>query len=515
MSVEINIGDFVTTAAKRFPSREAVYDVGKNQRFTYSELNTRANQLCSTLLDMGLEKGDRVAVLAPNGHEYMECFFGPTKAGLVLMPLNCRLTADELSYILRDGGAKALIFSSEFSSVVEDIRSRKEAGSVIENWIEIGNTSSAFASDYETLLAASSKLEPVDKAGKDDNFFIMYTSGTTGNPKGVVHTHESQFWAVLTSANSSDQHEGDRYLGLLPFFHVGATAPMFGSIYKMHAVVILPNFDPLRTWQLFESEKITNTLAVPAMLLFMMSVPNLERFDFSSLRQVFTGGAPVPVSTILAFQEMGIELLQGYGLTETCGPGCTISAEDAKRKVGSTGRPNYHTDVRIVDEQGNDVAPGESGEVLFSGKHIMKEYWNLPQQTAETIRDGWLHTGDIAAMDEDGFITIKDRVKDMIISGGENVYPAEIENVLLQHEQIADAAVIGQSSARWGESPLAVVVKKKADLVEADILSHCNEKLAKFKLPKAVVFTEILPRNANGKVLKKALREQFPEPALE
>jgi len=515
MSVEINIGDFVTTAAKRFPSREAVYDVGKDQRFTYSELNTRANQLCSTLLDMGLEKGDRVAVLAPNGHEYMECFFGPTKAGLVLMPLNCRLTADELSYILRDGGAKALIFSSEFSSVVEDIRSRKEAGSVIENWIEIGNTSSAFASDYETLLAASSKLEPVDKAGKDDNFFIMYTSGTTGNPKGVVHTHESQFWAVLTSTNSSEFREGDRYLGLLPFFHVGATAPMIASIYKMHTVVILPTFNPLQTWQLLESEQITNSMAVPAMLLAMLAVPDLERFDLSSLRSVVTGGAPVPVATLLTFQGMGIEMHQGYGLTETCGPGCVIGAEDAKRKVGSTGRPSYHTAIRIVDEEGSDVAPGESGEVLFAGKHIMKEYWNLPEKTAEAIRDGWLHTGDIAVMDEEGFITIKDRIKDMIISGGENVYPAEIENVLLQHEQIADVAVIGQSSARWGESPLAVVVKKSADLAEADILSHCSEKLAKFKLPKAVVFTDILPRNATGKLLKKVLRDQFPEPALE
>jgi len=515
MSVEINIGDFVTTAANRFPNREAVYDVSKDQRFTYSELNTRANQLCSALLDLGLKKGDRVAVLAPNGHEYMECFFGPTKAGLVLMPLNWRLTADELSYILRDGGAKALIYASEFAPVVEEILSRKEAGSVIEHWVEIGNNSNTFADDYETLLAASSKLEPEDKAGKDDNFFIMYTSGTTGNPKGVVHTHESQFWCVLTSGNSSEFREGDRYLGLLPFFHVGATAPMIASIYKIHTVVIMQTFDPLRAWQLLESEQITSSMAVPAMLLAMLAVPDLERFDLSSLRSVVTGGAPVPVSTILTFQGMGIEMLQGYGLTETCGPGCVIGAEDAKRKVGSTGRPNYHTAVKIVDKDGNDVAQGEAGEVLFAGKHIMKEYWNLPEKTAETIRDGWLHTGDIADMDEEGFITIKDRIKDMIISGGENVYPAEIENALLQHKQIADVAVIGQSSARWGESPLAVVVKTSAELSEADILSHCSEKLAKFKLPKAVVFTDILPRNATGKILKKALREQFPEPALE
>jgi acyl-CoA synthetase (AMP-forming)/AMP-acid ligase II len=322
-------------------------------------------------------------------------------------------------------------------------------------------------------------------------------------------------WALLTLANTADIHMNDRYMVLLPLFHVGALTPMIGSVYKGNTLVILRNFDPAKAWSLIEEERITTTLAVPAMLGFMLQVPDFQRFDWSSLRNITSGAAPLPVTTINAYLDLGIEVHQVYGMTETCGPACLIGADDAIHKIGSTGKSFFHTRVRIVDEAGNDLPPGEAGEIIVRGPHNMKEYWNRPDATAETIVDGWLHTGDVAVMDEEGFVTIQDRIKDMVISGGENIYPAEIENVLLQHPAIVDAAVIGQDSPKWGESPLAVVVKKEAGLTESDVLAHCDGKLARFKLPRGAVFVDEIPRNPSGKILKRVLREQFPGPAPE
>ncbi|MGI9287772.1 MAG: long-chain-fatty-acid--CoA ligase [Pseudomonadales bacterium] len=515
MSANINIGDFLTTRAHLNPKKDAVYDVLADRRFSFSELNARANQVCAALRSMGLAKGDRVAVLIYNGHQYMECFFGPAKAGIVVMPLNWRLTAEELSFILTDGGATALIFDTDFLPVVEQIRAMGDAGSDIKNWVEIGGNNAAFATPYEDWLAGESAEEPQHKADGDDNLFIMYTSGTTGLPKGVVHTHSTQLWSVLTMNNTADTHFNDRYLVLLPLFHVGALAPLIGAVYKGNSQTILRNFDPAKTWQLIEQEKIASTLAVPAMLGFMTQVPGFEKYDWSSLRFIMSGAAPLPVSTINAYKDLGIEIHQVYGLTESCGPACLIGPEDAMRKIGSTGKAFFHSEVRIVDEGGVDMPAGEAGEVIVRGAHIMKEYWNRPDATAEAVRDGWLHTGDIAVMDEEGFVTIQDRMKDMIISGGENVYPAEIENVLLQHPDIADAAVIGQDSPKWGESPFAIIVSKSRDLTAADVLAHCNGKLARFKLPKDAAFVDEIPRNPSGKILKRVLREQFPGSAAE
>ena len=515
MAAGFNVGDSLTTRAHLNPNKEALFDVAENQRYTFTELNNRANQCCNALLSLGLERGDRVAMLAHNGHEFFESFFGPAKAGLVLMPLNWRLTADELAFILKDGGAGTIIFNADFAPVVEKIRAMGEAGSDIKNWICIGEEKPDFASSYEKVLADSSTAEPTEKAGEDDNLFIMYTSGTTGNPKGVVHTHSTVFWALLTLANTAEIHLSDKYLILLPLFHVGALSPMIGSVYKGNTLVILRNFDPEKTWSLIESEQVNTTMAVPAMLGFMLQVPDFQRFDWSSLRAISSGAAPLPVTTINAYMENGIEIHQVYGMTETCGPACLIGPDDATRKIGSTGKSFFHTEVRIADAGGNELPRGEAGEVQVRAPHNMKEYWNRPEATAETVVDGWLHTGDVAVMDEEGFVTIQDRIKDMIISGGENVYPAEIENVLLAHPGIADAAVIGQDSPKWGESPLAVIVASDETLTEAEVLEHCKAKLARFKLPKGAVFVKTIPRNPSGKVLKRVLREEYPGPAEE
>jgi acyl-CoA synthetase (AMP-forming)/AMP-acid ligase II len=515
MATGFNIGDSLTTRAYLNPNREALFDVAENRRFTFTQLNDRANQCCSALLSLGIRHGDRAALLAYNGHEFLEGFFGPAKAGIVLMPLNWRLTADELSFILKDGGARVLIFNEDFAPVVAQIRAMGTAGSDIEHWICIGDSKPDFALDYEAVLAENSAAEPAGKAGEDDNLFIMYTSGTTGNPKGVVHTHKTVFWALLTLCNTAEIHLSDKYLILLPLFHVGALTPMIGSVYKGNTLVILRNFDPHKTWSLIETEQINTTLAVPAMLGFMLQVPDFKQFDWSSLRAITSGAAPLPVTTINAYLDLGIEIHQVYGMTETCGPACLIGPDDARHKIGSTGKAFFHTQVRIADTAGNELPRGQAGEVQVRGQHNMKEYWNRPEATAETIVDGWLHTGDVAVMDDEGFVTIQDRIKDMIISGGENVYPAEIENVLLSHPGIVDAAVIGQDSAKWGESPLAIVVTADNALTEDEVLAYCSGKLARFKLPKGVIFSEQIPRNPSGKVLKRVLREQYPGPAKE
>ena len=515
MATETNIGDFLRTRAFLNPTKEALYDVMAEHRYSFRELNERANQCCNALASLGLKKGDRVALLANNGHEFAESFFGPAKAGLVLMPLNWRLTADELSFILKDGGATVLIFDQDFAPVVDQLHAMGSEGTDVAHWIAVGGETPDYATGYEDLLAAQSTEDPDIAAREDDNLFIMYTSGTTGNPKGVVHTHNTVMWALLTLTNTADVRFTDRYLVMLPLFHVAALLPMLGSIYKGNSMVVLRNFDPVRAWSLIEEEKITTTLAVPAMLAFMLQVPDLQRFDWSTLRYITSGAAPVPVTTINAYMDLGIEIHQVYGMTETCGPACLIGPDDAVHKIGSTGKSFFHTRIRIVDESGNDLPPGQPGEILVNGPHIMKEYWNRPDATAETIVDGWLHTGDVAVQDEEGFVTIQDRIKDMIISGGENVYPAEIENILLQHPAIADAAVIGQDSERWGESPLAVIVKKDSALTDAEVLAHCNGKLARYKQPKGAVFVDEIPRNPSGKILKRVLREQFPGPAPE
>ena len=293
-------------------------------------------------------------------------------------------------------------------------------------------------------------------------------------------------------------------------FHVGALTPIALNVYLGATSIVMRAFDPALAWQLIERERVTIGLAVPAMLNFMLQVPDFDRFDRSSLRWIMTGAAPVPVALTQRYAELGISILQIYGLTESCGPACLMDAENALRIPESTGKAFFHTDVRIVDEHGNTCPPGVAGEVVIRGPHVMREYWNRPEATAETLRDGWLYTGDVAVMDAQGYVSIQDRIKDMIISGGENVYPAEIEGILMTHPGIVEAAVIGQASETWGESPMAVVVRKDASVTEADVIEFCRGRLAGYKRPKSVAFVEVIPRNPSGKILKRVLRERFP-----
>ena len=512
-----NVGLFLAKRAELSPNVEGFVDADTGRRYTYAEWNARCNRTANALVAQGVRKGDRVALLLMNSVEYMESFFALAKIGAVCVPLNWRLVPEELTFILRDAGAETLIFGGEFLASAEDLQVRGggDDGTVIGRWIHVGKEDErpAWSDSYEALQASVDDDEPEIAGDEDDVLYIMYTSGTTGLPKGAVHTHDTATWGVLTINATSDMRPADRYLVALPLFHVGALTPITCNVHRGLTSVVMRAFDPQRAWQLIMDEQITVMLKVPAMLNFMLQVYDPEVHKHEQLRWCMTGAAPVPVSLIEAYDKLGIEIHQVYGLTESCGPACMIASEDAITKAGSTGKAFFHTDAAVVGEDGVPVEAGGSGEVVVRGKHIMREYWNRPEATAETIKDGWLYTGDVASIDGEGFIYIQDRIKDMIISGGENVYPAEIEGVLARHEDVVEAAVIGQESEKWGESPIAILVRSRDDLEPQEVLDFCKDKLARFKQPVGVHFVDEVPRNPSGKILKRILREQFPGPA--
>ena len=506
-----NIGLLLARRAFLQPDAEALVDTGTDRRFTFGELNARANRNAHAFTALGVGKGDRVALLMMNSTEFLESFFALAKLGAIVVPLNWRLVPDELEFILKDAGARLVVAGEEFAAQVTELHGRGPATDVT-TWLHVGSESTRppFALAYDVAVDGHSEEEPVIGAYDADLLYIMYTSGTTGLPKGVMHSHETQLWSVLTIAATADFRLGDRYINPMPMFHVGALTPVLTCTYKGVTHVLMRTFDPVKAWEIIDSESVDNGLMVPAMLTFMHQIHDPAKHKHTNLRWIMSGASPVPVSLIEAYVELDVEIHQVYGSTETCGPACLISPEYAIVKAGSTGKAFFHTDVRVVHTDGTDCAPGQPGEVLVRGPHIMVGYWNRPEATAETLVDGWLHTGDIATMDAEGFVTIQDRIKDMIISGGENVYPAEIENVILGLAGVSEVAVIGVPSEKWGESALAVVVRSDPSLTAHDVIEHCNGKLARFKMPAAVEFVDAIPRNATGKALKRELRLQFP-----
>ena len=508
--MQVNIGHLLTKRAHINPDLEALFDVAAGRRFDYRQLNDRTNQVVNAI-SPDVKKGDRVALLMMNSHEFITAFFAIAKLGGVVVPLNWRLVPDELEFILKDSGSTMLFYGEEFQATVTELHSRGRRTD-IAHWIHVGNPSSTptFAREFNSIVDPQPTTEPTITASNDDLLYIMYTSGTTGLPKGVMHTHSTQFAALTTLNVSSDFSVGDRYLNPMPLFHVGSLTPAIVTTYRGLAQVLMRAFDPAKAWELVTKERINNALLVPAMLQAMRVTFDPAVHDKSSVRWFLSGAAPVPVTLINQYGEMGIEIHQVYGLTETCGPACVTTPDIAMRKAGSTGKSYFHTEVRVVRPDGTECDDHESGEIIIKGDHIMTGYWNRPDATAEAIRGEWFHSGDMGIRDEEGFIFIQDRLKDMIISGGENVYPAEIENVILGCPGVADVAVIGVPSDKWGESPIAVVVRKDESLDDKTVLSFCDGKLARFKMPVAVRFVDAIPRNASGKILKRDLRLAFP-----
>jgi len=366
-----------------------------------------------------------------------------------------------------------------------------------------------WAMSYTDLIQGESDEEPEIVGGGDDVLAILYTSGTTGKPKGAMLSHNN-FFVTSDTIITTVGMPGETFLIVLPLFHIGALPGIIlNSQYGLRSV-LCRTLDPKRFLELLGEEKVTAFGSVPALLQILQMVPDFDKYDWSSVEVILVYAAPVPVTLLKEYAEAGIEVRQLYGLTECTGPAAVIDGEHALTKAGSCGLPMFYIDIRLVDEDGNDVGPEELGEVLIRSQNVMLGYWDKPEETARTIRDGWLYTGDIAKMDDEGYLYIMDRKKDMIISGGENIYPAEIEDFLLSHPKVADVGVIGCPDEQWGEAVRAVVVVKEGEeLTEVELIEYCKGKIGKFKMPRSVVFVEALPRTPTGKILKRVLRDEY------
>lgn len=501
------IGSWLTKRAILTPNKEAVVD--GNKRFTYARLNGRVNRLARALQKLGLKIGDRLGILSYNGLEFVETIMAAAKLGTILVPLNWRLAPTELAFMLNDSGAETLLFHPELTDLANSVKDKTG----LKRRIILGTEETAGAKAYEPLLETQTDEEakPDVAPDLDTPHIIMYTAGTTGRPKGAVLSQGASFWNAVNLTVDMGFTSEDRNLAVLPMFHIGGiglfTLPM---LYMGGTVVIQRTFDPAETLRLLEEEKITLFFGVAAIFLFLIQHPDFKKEAFEKTRVVMSGGAPLPVSVVHRYHEAGIILQQGFGMSEAAPSIATLSKDLALKKAGSIGRALFHMEARIVDRDMNELPAGEVGELVVRGPNLMQGYWNRPEATEEALAGGWFHTGDLARMDEDGDLYIVDRKKDMFISGGENVYPAEVENVIFELSQIAETAVIGLKDKKWGEVGRAIVALKQGEqLNEEEVLGFLKERLAKFKVPKSVVFVDQLPRNAAGKVLKNTLREMY------
>lgn len=494
--------DWIAHHAGRRPRQLAIHDLHTGRKISYAALDERIGRLTSALAARGIARGDRIALLAPNCAEYFELQFACGRLGAIMLPLNWRLTVPELEYILGDSSPKLLIHDRSFAP---------QATALSASLLEIDHDRADGA--YERALAEAGPLPAPAALTHDDIGMVMYTSGTTGHPKGAVITHGMVFWNCVNLGIPALITPETVQLVVLPLFHTGGLNCYANPV--LHAggtIVIMRNFDPGQALDCISDPAlgITHFFAVPAPYQFMMQHPKFQGADLSRLRIAGVGGAPCALPILETWIARGVPLVQGWGMTETSPAGTMLDAADAIRKVGSAGKAMMHTAIRVIDDEGRDVPAGGIGELLIKGPNITPGYWNNEAATAKSFTDGWLHTGDAARLDEEGFVYIVDRWKDMYISGGENVYPAEVENVLFQIPAVADAAIIGVPNERWGEVGMAVIVRKPDQpLAEGDVIQHCLGRLAKFKVPQSVAFVDALPRNATGKVLKRELRVQF------
>ncbi|HEY1013821.1 MAG TPA: long-chain fatty acid--CoA ligase [Herpetosiphonaceae bacterium] len=502
------IGDWLGKRELLTPERLALVDDATGERHTYRQLNARANRLGWALRErLGVAKGDRIAILAKNQIAYLDALFATGKLGAILVPLNWRLTAHELIYMLKNSGASVLIYDAAFAEIVAAMRPQVPVAS----YVVLGEAPGGDDLPYAALLE-SGRPEPVEcELDPEDPHLILYTSGTTGAPKGAVLSHRGLAWNSLNTNVGWDLRGDDVGVLHTPLFHTGGinvlTLPIFHAGGTM---VLMADWSPERCLELIERERVTIFFAVPTMFQMLLDAPGFAGADLASVRFCISGGAPCPVPLIQAYQGRGIPFRQGYGLTEVSVNCFTLNPEDAIRKAGSVGKPIFHLDARVIDEHGRDVAPGEIGELILRGPTVCSGYWRNQAATAQALRQGWFHTGDLASVDGDGYYFIVDRKKDMYISGGENVYPAEVEQVLYDHPAVVECAVIGVPDGRWGEVGRALVVLRPgAAASEAELLAFCRQRLAGFKTPKSIYFVPELPHNSSGKILKPELRKRF------
>jgi len=499
------LGSWPARRARMTPHRTAIKHDGAT--ISYVQLQDRVNRAANALLDLGVGPGDRVAYLGPNHPAFLESLFATGAVGAIFVPLNTRLAPAELSYMLTDSGASVLVWAPELA---ETVAALGELPTVLHR-IALDANQAARDSSYEELLGLASAA-PVDvRVGLDDVCMIMYTSGTTGSPKGAMLTHGNLTWNCYNLLIDLDLTTNEVALISAPMFHTAAlnhtALPVF---LKGGTNVLVSKFSPENSFDLITEHGITLIFGVPAMFRQISVSPRWPEADLSSLRILHCGGSPVPEILIRRYQERGLTFVQGYGMTEASPGTLMLRPQESVRKIGSAGTPHFFTDARVVRTDLAATAPGETGEIVVAGPNVMKGYWQRPDDTEAALAGGWLHTGDAAKVDDEGFVYIVDRIKDMIISGGENIYPAEIEKVLHEHPAVQDCAVVGVPDEKWGEVGRAVIVLRAgADTDPQDILHFLDGKVAKYKIPKSVVTVDALAHNASGKMRRNEIKQTY------
>lgn len=513
----MRLHDYLNQNAREHPDGEFALDSSRS--LTNARGLDEANQLANAFVAAGIEVGDRVAILSKNSVEYAVFYFGASAAGAVPVPLNYRLAPAEWAYIVNDAGARMMIASDDFAEGVDSIRGELSS---VEQYRQIGGETRDGWESYADWVSGQSTASCGRHVPDDADAYQMYTSGTTGHPKGAVIQQRAVTSNIVQSVNGGLKFSpGERALIVAPMYHAAAGIVGFSAISEGASLYIQEDFIPPEAVRAMDEENIAIALLVPAMIqACLVMVPDLDDRRFEKLRSVVYGASPIAPDTLkAAMAGFKSDFLQGFGMTEATAIITMLNAEDHRRAVNdrpdlllSAGRPVLGTEMRIVDEDDVELPAGEIGQIIAYGPQLMSGYWNLPDQSAEALKAGWMHTGDAGRVDEDGYLFIQDRVKDMIVSGGENVYPAIVEAALFGHPAVADVAVIGIPSEQWGESVHAMVVTREGESLSAeDLMEFCGDKLGGFERPRSVDFIEAIPRNASGKVLKRELREPYWE----
>jgi acyl-CoA synthetase (AMP-forming)/AMP-acid ligase II len=503
------LSDIPTLAAHHAPDALAIRY--QDRSITYAQLRDRCHRLANALLQVA-SPGDRVAILAENCAEYVECYYGVPGAGMALTLLNYRLAARELAYIIGDSEPTVLIVEPKYLPVIEQIRAQIPT---VEHLVLIGGEAEGCVA-YEGFLAEGAPRPPEHRPAEESLCWLLYTSGTTGLPKGAMLSHRNLMAAVLNGLGAWEQSADEVNLFTFPLYHVaGYVMPMYHL--RSQPVVLLRNFDPETLLANVEAHGVTNTAMAPTMLAMLLENPMTDRYDLSSLRRLGYGASSMPGEVLRRTRARWpkIRFSTGFGMTELAGNVMYMGPQDHERAANqgldilrSVGRQMPLARVRVVDETERDCAPGVAGEIVVKGDQVLMGYWRNPEATQKSFVDGWFRTGDVGRWDEDGYLTIVDRKKDMILTGGENVYPREVEEVLYEHRAVVEAAVVGAPDPTWGEKVVAVVCRRAGeDVSQEELIAFCKERIASYKKPRHVVFIDTLPKNASGKVLKRELRE--------
>jgi fatty-acyl-CoA synthase len=525
MFVPLLVTDFSRKAAKQYWKKVGVVDGEK--RFTYAQFGERVNRLSNSLLNLGIKKGDRVAVIDTNSHRLLEMYFGIPQIGAILLPINIRLTPKDIAYVLNDSEAKCLIVNQDLVHMVIVDRLESTGKFILMRDGPSNEDSNIQAEEYEELLSKSSPVMEKDfEIDENDPAEMFYTSGTTAQPKGMFHTHRTLYLSALKDlfyGGTGGLSDSTVYLHAIPLFHANGwrmphTITALGARH-----VMVRQFRPEVICDLIQKEKVTHVDLVPTMADMLTSCQDIKNYDLSTVQRIAVGGAAMSKATHerLIEEFPGAMVIAGWGMSETASAGTAavikdyleeLPEEEKRRKMRSQGFEDYVSQIRVVDSNGNDVIPDgkHAGEIIMRGNCVIDGYWRLPEATRNTIIDGWLHTGDVATIDEDGYVQIVDRLKDLIISGGENIGSIEIEDVISSHPAVLEVAVVAAPDGRWGETPGAVVVLKEgAHLTEQELIAYCRKSLAGFKIPRMVQFLDSLPKGGTGKILKSQIKEEF------